>query len=311
MHRQNSLTWPLRLTLGLSALATGALLALPEAPLVQSVPDPDYRGQEQQEFVRPAPTSDGLIAVDASFFEIASATGGDFYFWEPGEFAGSGIALPAPAESVLIAHGELEGELRFTFPVDAITRRLEIVGGAQGLENAVLRDPSGATPEPSPLCNVQTFARMRLITLRDPQPGSWSIELSGRGLYSLSVHAAWQRDPAIDLQPIELISTSFVELAGRPGHQGWFDTKSMPAAGESAVLKLYLTGSYASFEPLFLARDGSVIASEWSVGPDQGGHAERLYHVRVPETPFRIAVAGVDALGNAYQRVDSALQEPR
>ena len=36
----------------------------------------------------------GLLQVEPAYFNLSAQTGGDFYFWAPGEFARAGLQLP-------------------------------------------------------------------------------------------------------------------------------------------------------------------------------------------------------------------------
>jgi len=288
----------------LCSLLAGARLALPDRPS----PDGSTGDPEDQVPDVVAPQPEARVPVDETFFDVAAATGGDFYFWTPGEFAGAtDLSIPMPGEIVLAAYGEFEDSRSFTFPVDGLLSRLEVFVGAEGLEGVTLLDPHGEAVQPAPSRRVQAYRRMRIFTLHDAWPGDWTLELTGDGLFSVSVRGSYRRDPAVDLEPIEVIAAEFVELGGRPGHEGWFGTDTVPPAGQEAVLRLYVSGSHAGFEPVFLGRDGSRIDSDWRAGPEQGTDEDQLFHVRVPEVPFRIAVEGVDVLGHLYRRSDAPL----
>jgi len=45
------------------------------------------------------------LKVNREYFETAAKTGGDYYFWAPGEFASSSLHIPIQHEEVLLAYG--------------------------------------------------------------------------------------------------------------------------------------------------------------------------------------------------------------
>jgi len=61
----------------------------------------------------------GLLKVDPIYFDLAANTGGDIYFWAPGEFASSHLQVPLPQEPVVLAYGTSEGTKVFYIPVES------------------------------------------------------------------------------------------------------------------------------------------------------------------------------------------------
>ncbi len=290
-----------------------------DALLVLAIGNGLGQGQDQDPPSRRPVRAQDLLPIDISFFDLAAATGGDFYFWSPGEFAAADLCIPAGGEPLLLAYGELEHGLRsFVFPVDGATGRIELFAGAQRLDRVRIRRPSGADlDELDPASDWQRFERMRLVAVELPEVGSWRIELAGAGRFSLSVHAARARNPGWNpaFEPLECVDFDFVEERGRPGHEGLFPLDRDVRPGERLQLELVLAGSPRSAEALFVGLDG-VPLGNGAVHElrqlDNGPAGNRLLtSVVVPGATFRVLVRGLDASGAPYQRVLSSSVTPR
>jgi hypothetical protein len=132
-----------------------------------------------------------LLPVDRSFFQVAAATGGDFYFWTPGEFARADLHVPLGGEAVLLSYGESDGKPQsFELPIDALSGRLELFVGAQRLDGLRLIRPSGFELTDDPATCWQRYERMRIVSVELPEPGTWRVEFTGRSLYALSARVA-------------------------------------------------------------------------------------------------------------------------
>ena len=48
----------------------------------------------------------GLLNINKDYFDMAAATGGDFYFWAPGEFAEAAghLNIPISSEPIALAY---------------------------------------------------------------------------------------------------------------------------------------------------------------------------------------------------------------
>src|SRR5687767_9013647 len=74
----------------------------------------------------------GLLPVNADYFALASGTGGDFYFWAPGEFARSNVQLSLGGDDVVLAYGRFDAPRRsVAIPVESGVRELKVFAGAQ------------------------------------------------------------------------------------------------------------------------------------------------------------------------------------
>jgi hypothetical protein len=250
----------------------------------------------------------GLLQVDPAFFAMAAQTGGDFYFWAPGEFARAGVQIPLPGEDVLLAYGKFDSPRRsFEVPVESGVRTLSIFSGAQRKDRAVIVRPGGAVlADGVPGVKLQTFSHMTIATIDSPTPGTWRIDFEGAGLYSVS--ASVRAKPESD--EVQLVDFDFVEMGGRPAHEGLFPIQRDLVKGESILCQLSLAGTTNPVQVHFVTGEGKPIRTvPMDAEPGDGEHY--LGHCVVPSVPFRVAISGRDRMGQAFRRVESPLRTPR
>jgi len=245
--------------------------------------------QEDQRPRQPTKDARGLLKIDPIYFDLAASTGGDFYFWSPGEFGASRLQVPLGGDAVVLSYGSIESEKVFEIPVESGVKELTVFAGIQRKDLAVLVRPDGSVVQ-----DVQSFQHMLIATVKAPAAGIWRLELHGAGTYAVTAHVK----PADDGP--ELIRFAFVEAGGRPGHEGMFPMKRPVRAGESLSCEVSLSGSVKT-EVAFVTRDGSVIATAPVTN-------EQIRECTVPDVPFRAMLRGVDANGAAFQRIESALR---
>jgi len=244
----------------------------------------------QQDQIPRQPKKDdrGLLKVNPVYFDLAANTGGDFYFWAPGEFAASSLQVPVHREDVLLSYGAVESKKVFDIPVESGVKEMTLFAGIQRKDLAVLVRPDGTVEH-----DVQSFQHMLIATVKAPATGIWHLELQGAGTCAVTAHVK----PADDGP--ELVKFAFVEPGGRPGHEGMFPVKRPVHAGESLTCEVSLSGSIREAELAFVTRDGSLIGITPITGP-----------CTIPKVSFRIVIRGIDSNGAAFQRIESPLRTP-
>lgn len=249
----------------------------------------------------------GLLQVEPTYFNLAAQTGGDFYFWAPGEFARAGLQLPIHDEPVLLAYGRFAAPRRsFDISVESGVRTLTIFAGAQRKDRAVLVRPGGGiVAEGAAGVTLQTFSHMTIATIQTPAPGKWQIDFEGAGMYSVSAHVR----PSGQVDAPALIAFDFVEMGGRPGHEGWFPIQRELRRGESITCQLSVSGASSGMQLYFVTGDDRPIA-EVPMDSAPGDTEHYLGRCVIPNQPFRVVVTGRDRLGVAFRRTTSALQTP-
>ena len=245
--------------------------------------------------------------ADPSYIKTANETGGIPLFLQRSE-AGKAMQLMMEStrenvSTVLWASAKLTGaERRFEIPVDSVTERITFTFSVDTKgTRLVLRQANGQkVVVGSPGTEDTELICGRVITVVKPQAGMWHAEVSGTGTFWLEAQA--QSD-------IYFIKAEFVELGGRPGHQGLFRIQGQPIAGKPATLQVSVSATQAEttdFE--FASVQGDVIEKLHLNATDHDREfLELTGEVPLPNQPFRVAVSGRDARGMPYQRFDSPL----
>ena len=275
----------------IAALAAGSAAA-----------DPGQRSQP----ARVAPG--GLLRVEPVYFESAARTGGDFYFWAPGEFANSGLQIPLHGEPVLLAYGKFDKPRRsFNFPVESGVRTLTIFAGAQRKDRAVLVRPGGTiVADGDAGVALQTFSHMTIATIQAPTPGTWRIDFEGAGMFSVSAHIK----PTVEADVPGMDDFDFVELRGRPGHEGLFPIEREVFKGQTIACQLEASGAVSAVQLALVTGDSRPITTV-PVAAETGDTEHYLGRCPIPNVPFRVVVTGRDRLGQSFRRTTSALYVPR
>jgi hypothetical protein len=257
----------------------------------------------------PAATRD-LLRINRDAYDLSAATGGDFYFWAPGEFAASGVRIPFGQDAVLLSYGELAGGMRrFCFPVDTVVPRLAIFVGAQGKDRFRVLRPGGVEVAQGGGTDLQEFRHMTVASVDAPEPGEWCIEAEGEGIYAVSVRVAATAagKDGERLVPISIVGADFIDPKGYLGREGYVPKKVKPEAGETMQFSVRMNGPFDTVSFELLAPDGAVLFRQNPIAVDGD---EVIGECVVPKAPFRIAVRGRDRSGREYARVFSPLMTP-
>jgi hypothetical protein len=149
-----------------------------------SSPDP---GQS-----RPEGSEHALLPIDPAAFEIAAATGGFYYFWRPGEFSRF-AALDAPelfigrGQTVEQIDGRLQGTIDLPFEVHPDDAEIFVRAGLQSLGEIALFAPGARAPYAGD-ASTRT-SHMLIARVPEPTPGTWTVRLTGEGIYLVNVTA--------------------------------------------------------------------------------------------------------------------------
>lgn len=243
--------------------------------------------------------------ADPSYIRTANETGGVPLFLQRSE-AGKAMQLMREStrdnvSTVLWASATLAGETqKFDIPVDSVTQRITFTFSVNTKgSRLVLRGPNGqAIGEGSDRTDDTELNCGRLITVERPPAGNWRAEVSGSGTFWLQAQA--QSD-------INLITAEFVELRGRPGHQGLFRIAGQPIAGSPASLRTELSGDDVQTAGFALVSERGDVLETLAMKPSDNDPLEFFGDVKLPDVPFRIAVSGRDAKGMQYQRFEGRL----
>jgi hypothetical protein len=258
-------------------------------------------GAQQDQTPRPAKKDDrGLLQINHQYYDLAANTGGDFYFWAPGEFATARLQVPMHGDDVVLSYGAMETKKSFDIPVESGVQKMTLFAGIQRKDLALLVRPDGTVAvDGQPGVTIQLFQYMIIATVAAPTAGVWRLELDGAGTYAVTAHVK-HGDNGPDFAGFE-----FVEPGGRPGHEGMFPVKRPIRVGESLACKVALAGSVKETELAFVTGDGSLIGT---MAISAAGEGESIGRCTIPSIPFRVVVRGVDGRGMRFQRIESRLR---
>ena len=260
----------------------------------------------------------GLLKINADYFNLAAASGGDFYFWAPGEFAASAglLSIPVASDPVALSYRNGGGDFvqLLEVPVDAAITHLTLFAGAQRLDEVQLLRPDGRSVEANPAgVAVQVYKHMRIVTVEDPEPGRWRVEARGAGGFSIAARYLAERKKlaARGLEAINLIDFAFVEVRGRPGHEGLFPVEKPVRAGEKRLCRITLSGGVREPVIEMVSDTGEVLGTiRLEASAEEVAADEFIGTCRIPEQPFRVRVRGQDREGHLFQRLTAALDSP-
>jgi von Willebrand factor A domain-containing protein 7 len=205
--------------------------------------------------------------------------------------------------TVLRANGVFDGRAQtFNIPVDSETKRVTFAFSVDTKGSRLtLTQPSGGSVVPATANTEITELNCgRIVTVATPEVGIWSAEIAGSGRFWIEAQA--QSD-------IHFISTEFVKLGGRPGHEGLFKIRGQPLAGTPATLRVSLSAKDAdSTEFRLVTERGDTIQQlQMDVTSSDPQFLEFVGSLECPQQPFRVAVTGRDPKGRIYQRFFSTL----
>jgi von Willebrand factor A domain-containing protein 7 len=245
--------------------------------------------------------------ADPVYIKTANETGGVPLFLQRSE-AGKAMQLMMEStrenvSTVLWVSAKLAGTgQKFEIPMDSVTERITFTFSVDTKgTRLVLRQPSGQEViVGSPGADDTELNCGRVITVVKPQAGTWHAEITGSGTFWLEAKAQSE---------IYFIKAEFVEVGGRPGHEGLFRIHGQPIAGQPSTLQISMSATQArTTEFALVSSRGDVLEKLHLKTTDKDREfLELTGDVSLPDVPFRIAVTGRDAKGMAYQRFDSPL----
>jgi von Willebrand factor A domain-containing protein 7 len=259
-------------------------------------------GQQQQPQSRPGWPCVGR--PDPSMVQVSEGSGGQVFLLDPSEIASSATLLMARQghdETLRRVVGELEPGVRTVdVHVDTSVAHVLFSVSLQCLQGIEIVRPSGTPVAASDLGVTWTaFQAGRQVGVDRPEAGVWKVQLAGKGLLFLVIHA--RASLALDdVRP--------VRAGGRPGHEGLFRDDAPLVPGTLRLMEIRLSPGILG--PTFEMRSsedtplGTLPTARQQASEDEQVH---LSEFLVPSTPFRVVVTGRDAAGNTVQRAQSSL----
>jgi hypothetical protein len=203
--------------------------------------------------------------------------------------------------TALWATGSLDGPGQTAqIPVDSTSRRITFAFSTASEGSTIkIVSPSGAGVAPAtPNTEITELRCGRIVTVVSPEPGTWHVELTGKGQFWIEVQV--QSD-------IHFLRAEFVREGGRPGHEGFFRIEGQPVTGKPAMIRASISAEGARNTEFYLASErGELIQKLQLRAVDRAGE-EFMGTADLPSVPFRVAVTGIDSSGKQYQRFYSSL----
>lgn len=243
--------------------------------------------------------------LDPAYIRIANDSGGQVFMLFASEAGNitrlADFIVRSNAVNLLSIGDTLAGTAKtYAVPVDPTMTRLTFsVSGATSV--AVFR-PDGTTVQPTdPGVSFVSLTSGRIFSIADPASGTWSVTINGSGVFSLGVTGE---------STLDLSSFRFVELRGRPGHQGFLPITGFPLAGQASMVDAVMTEGFSTTQFELRTKAGAPLQTV-NLSPVPDTTDEFAGTVTPPNTPFLIYVTGLDTTGAAYQRVLASIITPQ
>jgi hypothetical protein len=180
-------------------------------------------------------------------------------------------------------------------PIDSSVTTAVFSAAIDLKQSVTLRRPSGAPVVPGePGVTITELTSGAIIAVVNPEPGEWRLAVRGTGDYRTAVQGN---------SPLDLYIFEFVELTN-PAHPGYARIAGQPVVGTTPTGLADLIGPFATAEFHLVDEVGSTLQTVDLAPGDPNAAADQFSgSFALPATPFRVAVSGVDASGQGYERL--------
>src|SRR5262245_60894801 len=131
--------------------------------------------------------------LDPSYFQIAEASGGHLLLLAPEEIGDSTPLLTAygqhPRTILRLAGSVPRGLQEFQVPVDPSVESVLFSTSVQCLESAEVLGPRGVPISGDGVTDLSNFRAQRVVIVKRPQPGLWTVRVQGSGVSAVVVQA--------------------------------------------------------------------------------------------------------------------------
>lgn len=236
--------------------------------------------------------------VDPAYRRIANDSGGQLFLLATSEIGRVtqlvDVAARANAVDLLSIADRLDGSRRdIALAIDPTLERVTFsLSGFSGL--SVQRPDGSPVAVGDPGVSEIALSTGRILQIQAPTPGSWQVSVQGNGAYSLSVLG----DSVVALDRFD-----FVEEAGRPGHQGYFDLEGFPVVGQQTVVTAELSGDVANATFELRDKAGATLQELDMQRESEGDPDEFFGELTLPGSPFLVYASGTLGSGESFQRV--------
>lgn len=248
--------------------------------------------------------------VDPSYVRTANDTGGLVWAITPADMDRIGLFTELSSspnmEDLLAINDVLAGANKtYTVPIDSTVTRASF--SASCASSFFVKRPDGSIVQPTD-ADVRSVALVNgaVYVITNPLAGVWSIVVNGEGPFSLRVGGR---------SSIDFASFRFLEIGGRPGHEGYFPIEGYPLLGKTAIVGARVSVGDARTAQFELRSDDGMVLGKLDLreikGPEGSISGEFYGEIELPRSPFRAYLTGTDANGRVYQRLRPAIVRPQ
>ena len=233
--------------------------------------------------------------LDPSYFRVAEGSGGHLLLLAPDEIADSASLLLAftshPQTLFRLAGSVTPGLHDFQVPIDRSVESVVFSVSVQCLDAAYVLDPSGALASGDRVAYRSTFRAERMVIVRQPQAGIWTVRVAGSGMAGVTVQAT---------SPLGIAGVDF-SAAGNTTF------RPLPTFGVENTVRMRIGRIAQTRASQVSGLDEPLGSLPLSPGETEGTYLSRF----LPAAGgFRVMVVGRDEEGFAVQRMYAPLFAP-
>jgi hypothetical protein len=231
--------------------------------------------------------------LDPSYFQVAEGTGGHLLLLSPDEITDSTALLTAfgsHRQTIFRLAGSLTpGPHDFHVPIDPSVESVLFSVSVQCLQTVDVVRPSGLPANGEGVTDLSNFRAERMVIVSRPEPGVWTVSVSGSGVAGVVVQAR------------TAIGISDVQFA--PAQSANFT--AIPSAGAENTVRIRLGGHLAEMQASLVSGVFAPIA-KLSLEVNESDGSSRS-HFTPGQNGFRVLIVGKDSEGNPVQRMYAPL----
>ena len=233
--------------------------------------------------------------LDPSYFQVAEGSGGHLLLLAPAEIGDAAALLTAfgdhPQTIFRLAGAIKPGLHEFQVPIDSGVESVLFSISVQCLQTADVVRPSGAPVSGAEVTDLSNFLAERMVIVKRPEPGVWTIRTAGSGIAGVMVQAR----SALGIAQVQFAAVGSTAFT------------SVPLPGVENVVRIGIRGHATQVEASVVNGAFRRIAALPLSGETESSYVSRF-------TPgaegFRVVVGGKDADGVPFQRVHAPLLTP-
>lgn len=249
--------------------------------------------------------------ADEVYGAISLATGGQ-YFSLPREQANNITGLLGPVTKtntvyiLKIADNICTTSKTYGFPIDAELSEFSVSLHGINISIDIIKPDGSILDLSSSDLSTTILTDSQFVTVRTPAVGAWAMKTTGPGNFTIEV---------MGVSVLQLSSFQFVEIAGRPGHTGYFPSLGPPAYDHDVAAVANVEGAnFTDFKLDFRDPSGRVILSP-TLMAGSGEFGEPPVNsffgtFRLKPANVLAYVSGKDLTGAPFQRVLPLLITP-